>query len=222
MADRLSPDQRLHENQSLDSNNGRYRVQYQIDGNFVLYDMNVNPPSAQWDSGTAGSAPGIVVLQTDGNFVIYDAANHSLWSLDPRFTLPIANATAVMRDDGNFVVYGVPANGNGTITAVFDAWSDERSPVRKAINDQRRLAAFVQCKAQYVPDNTNGLNFINDLLSENLVGAGVDWLKEAFGPHPGDTCWDILSPQQQADMARAIHQNNVENGGHILPGNAGN
>lgn len=61
------------------SPNGQYFIQFQADGNLVIY-HNVYPLEAIWSSGTSGSGAQVAVFQNDGNFVLYrninDASSH--------------------------------------------------------------------------------------------------------------------------------------------------
>jgi hypothetical protein len=45
---------------------------YQLDGNLVLYRTAGGPA---WNSQTAGTSPGLTIMQGDGNLVVYDSAN---------------------------------------------------------------------------------------------------------------------------------------------------
>jgi hypothetical protein len=60
-------------NQSLTTSDGTHKLIYQLDGNLVLY--RLSDGVAVWNSVTAGTTPGLTVMQGDGNFVVYDASN---------------------------------------------------------------------------------------------------------------------------------------------------
>lgn len=77
--DTLTAGQRLYAGQQIMSANGGVAMNYQSDGNLVLYGPNA---SVFWDSGTHGTAPGRVEMQHDGNLVIYDPYDTPLWSSD--------------------------------------------------------------------------------------------------------------------------------------------
>ena len=85
---------------SVRSNNGRYLLAYQTDGNLVLYDDSNN--TALWASHTAGLSPGLAVMQTDGNFVVYDNRSVAVWSSG---TPDNPNAYLAIQDDGALVIY---------------------------------------------------------------------------------------------------------------------
>ncbi|PNH02077.1 Mannose-specific lectin [Tetrabaena socialis] len=55
----------LYPDQSIFSQNGKYMLTYQRDGNLVLY------PRAVWATGPTVPDPGMAVMQDDGNFVLY-------------------------------------------------------------------------------------------------------------------------------------------------------
>lgn len=58
------------------SPNGQFWLQYQSDGNLVLYTHG----TALWGSPTIGSSAGRYSMQGDGNFVIYDAGGAPVWN----------------------------------------------------------------------------------------------------------------------------------------------
>jgi hypothetical protein len=96
--DTLQSGAQLTGGQALTSNNGRFRLTYQGDGNLVLYDGN----TPVWASRTGGTSVGRAEMQSDGNFVIYDGQG------TPRFATATpgnAGAFLVVQGDGNVVVY---------------------------------------------------------------------------------------------------------------------
>jgi len=62
--------------QSVYSPSQRYQLEYQGDGNFVLY----GPAGALWASNTVSSNAGRAVMQADGNLVVYDTSNNVKWT----------------------------------------------------------------------------------------------------------------------------------------------
>ena len=52
-------------------------VDFQADGNLVLYESPGNP---LWDSGTSGTTAAQLRLQEDGNLVVYNGAGEPLWN----------------------------------------------------------------------------------------------------------------------------------------------
>lgn len=98
--DRLAAGQGLRPGQVIRSQDGRFTLTLQGDGNLVAYGI---ANQSLWASNTAGHA-GIwdAVMQGDGNLVAYDKAATALWASG---TAGHAGATAVMQSDGNLVVY---------------------------------------------------------------------------------------------------------------------
>jgi len=94
---------RLNPGQQLRSNNGRYTLIMQRDGNLVLYERGGR---AVWDTGTWGGPPETLPIraemQHDGNFVLYDAVNEPRWDSG---TWNNAGSRIVLQDDRNLVIY---------------------------------------------------------------------------------------------------------------------
>src|SRR5215204_3906865 len=105
--DKLISGQRLAINQTLQSNNGRYQVVMQGDGNLVLYEGIPHAPRAVWSTGTwslpIGYRPTYAEMQGDGNFVLYNNARVPAWSSS---TWGNPGSRIVLQDDRNFVLYG--------------------------------------------------------------------------------------------------------------------
>ena len=94
----------LHAGDIIRSEDMRFTLQFQDDGNLVLYDQSAN---ALWASGTAGSGATQVDMQMEGNLVIY-AGGTPVWAT-PTGSYP--NAYLLVQNDGNVVIYsdvGVP------------------------------------------------------------------------------------------------------------------
>ncbi|NJM87302.1 MAG: hypothetical protein HC847_09030 [Hydrococcus sp. RU_2_2] len=107
MADRLRTEQKLGVEESIVSNNGRYQLVLQGDGNLVLYGLKGRVlRGATWASGTDGQVATQVVLQRDGNFVVYGSRGRvpggATWASG---TDGQGGTTLVMQDDGNLVLY---------------------------------------------------------------------------------------------------------------------
>jgi hypothetical protein len=109
----MRAEDRLTSGDFVASDDGRFRLLYQSDGNLVLYDEN---GTALWSSDTFGSAPGMAVMQGDGNFVVYDVTGQPIWaSMD---SLGYPGASLLVQNDGNVVIYdaaGVPLWLTGTV-----------------------------------------------------------------------------------------------------------
>jgi hypothetical protein len=106
-SDMLSPGDTLAPNTSLASQSGRYRLQYQTDGNLVLVDTSTDPWTPLWASGTNDNNPGFVVMQPDGNLSIYNGSGSVVWSTD---TARSDNAYLLVQNDGNVVLYDADDN----------------------------------------------------------------------------------------------------------------
>ena len=105
--DRLLPGQGLTAGMSLLSNNKRFKLILQGDGNLVLYSYG----NAIWATGTDGRHTWQAVMQGDGNFVLYDVHLHPVWASN---SAGHPGAFLVMQDDTNLVVY---APGNHPVWA---------------------------------------------------------------------------------------------------------
>lgn len=82
------------------SDNSRYRLTYQTNGNLVLYDTQSG--AVLWDTRTTGQTTGQAVLQGDGNFVVYNGSGAPVWSSG---TINNPGARLYVQDDGNLVIY---------------------------------------------------------------------------------------------------------------------
>lgn len=96
----LTVNQFLAVNSQLISNNGKYQLILQSDGNLVLYRLSDRHPL--WASNTYGKTAVTAIMQTDGNFVIYDSQNHPLWASG---TNGKGGVSLILQDDGNLVIY---------------------------------------------------------------------------------------------------------------------
>lgn len=100
--DRLTTNQSLGQNQSITSQNGRFVLVMQGDGNLALNDNG----RGIWGAGTNGKGGDHAIMQDDGNFVIYTSGNSPVWASN---TPGHPGAFVVVQDDGNVVVYD-PSN----------------------------------------------------------------------------------------------------------------
>jgi hypothetical protein len=101
IGDLLRPGRALRPGMGLKSKNGRVKVNFQTDGNLVLYGDG-NP---LWWTGNDPSID-YAIMQTDGNFVLYrnfgKLGQTAMWSTG---TAGRANAYLVAQDEGNLVMY---------------------------------------------------------------------------------------------------------------------
>jgi dual-action HEIGH metallo-peptidase len=95
--------QRLLSGQSISSNDGRFTLVLQGDGNLVHY---WNGNGAVWSTSTWNTGGLSVWMQEDGNFVLYTTfyptVGYSLWSSG---TYGNTGAYLAVQNDGNLVVY---------------------------------------------------------------------------------------------------------------------
>jgi hypothetical protein len=100
MPNTLYPGQTLNKGGRLESNNRKYELHFELDGNLVLYqDLNSRPGTEQVaESGTRANR---AVMQQDGNFVIYDSAGVSRWDTG---TWDNPGSKLVLQDDREVVI----------------------------------------------------------------------------------------------------------------------
>ena len=99
--------QTLFEGEKLISNNGRFHLNMQRDGDLVLYKKG---GKVIWASHThnRGQGPYKAVMQKDNNFVVYDGKDVALWASKPDTKTNerhMGHARALMQSNGNFVIY---------------------------------------------------------------------------------------------------------------------
>ena len=85
---------------SFRSDDGRYRLTLQTDGNLVLYDDRTR--EVLWATATTGIRPREMILQPDGNLVLYDTAGCARWASGSGGN---TNAYLVVQTDANVVIY---------------------------------------------------------------------------------------------------------------------
>jgi subtilisin family serine protease len=101
VTDTLARGERLDAGQSKSSNDRRYKLVMQTDGNLVLYATATGQPL--WHTRSNGSGATHATLQTDGNFVVYTAAGVPVWhSRSDRTTAD----RLMVQNDSNVVLYG--------------------------------------------------------------------------------------------------------------------
>ncbi|MGW4112737.1 S8 family serine peptidase [Actinosynnema sp. NPDC004786] len=98
--DTLVRGESLRAGESRTSQDGRFTLVMQGDGNLVLYTAAGQP---LWHTSTHGTAAAYVVLQHDGNLVIYTAAGQPLWHTSTHGT---AADRLIVQNDSNLVLYG--------------------------------------------------------------------------------------------------------------------
>jgi len=76
----LNNGQQMHSNQYILSDDGRFVLLMQTDGNLVEYTAS----GSLWASNTAGHPGAYLGMQSDGNVVIYSSGGTALWSTGPK------------------------------------------------------------------------------------------------------------------------------------------
>ena len=104
MADRLNPNDDLAIIGSLTSQDGRFTLVMQGDGNLVLYRSG---GKARWATGTDGKSVSRAIMQGDGNFVMYGPGGTYIWD---SATDRHPGAWLVVQNDGNVVIYDPAGN----------------------------------------------------------------------------------------------------------------
>ncbi|MEE2060837.1 LysM peptidoglycan-binding domain-containing protein [Rhodococcus artemisiae] len=94
----LNAGQSLGVGQELKSDNGKYTLTLQQDGNLVLSEAG----KAVWAAGTNGSGAVRANVQEDGNFVLYKADNSPVWASE---TSGSSGVRLTVQDDRNVVLY---------------------------------------------------------------------------------------------------------------------
>ncbi len=93
------------------SQDGRFSLVYQHDGNLVLVELASGQPL--WATDTGGTGAGVTAMQSDGNLVVYDGSGVARWA---SYTGPGATHL-VVQNDGNLVIRdtaGTPLWSSGT------------------------------------------------------------------------------------------------------------
>jgi hypothetical protein len=100
------PNTVFEKNKKYYSEDNRYYLVFQEDGNLVVYKMG----KAVWHTHTNGKAIKKCVFQGDGNLVLYNYNDKAIWAafteqydnlIVKKSTLPVL----VMQSDGNLVIY---------------------------------------------------------------------------------------------------------------------
>lgn len=122
MSNTLLEDNRLLTNGQLTSNDGRFTLVLQTDGNLVLYTKPISVETAYWASGTADlpaeQRPNRLEMQRDAHLVLYDRDGVARWA-SGTWGLGFVDPRLVLQDDGNLVIYHrgeVPVWATGTPT----------------------------------------------------------------------------------------------------------
>ena len=95
----LNVNQIIYGNQYIMSDDNRFLLILQDDGNLVLYGPGYIP---LWSAGTAGKGGTHLTLQSDGNLVLYTANNVAVWASG---THNSGANELLIQNDGNAVLY---------------------------------------------------------------------------------------------------------------------
>lgn len=104
MVDKLNPNDDLAVIGSITSQDGRFTLIMQGDGNLVLYGPGGR---YRWDTGTNGRTVSQAIMQGDGNFVMYGLGGVYIWDTGTNGHL---GAYLIVQDDGNVVIYDPAGN----------------------------------------------------------------------------------------------------------------
>jgi hypothetical protein len=104
MADKLNLNEDLVVTGSITSQNGRFTLVMQGDGNLVLYRSG---GVARWATGTNGQVVSQAIMQGDGNFVLYGPGGIYIWDTA---TDGHPGAYLIIQNDGNVVIYDSVGN----------------------------------------------------------------------------------------------------------------
>ncbi len=124
----------LEKNKRYYSEDNRYFLLFQEDGNLVVYKvMGNNMVKGVWNTHTNGKAIKKCVFQGDGNLVLYDYTNKAIWAalynpgpnnFNPS---PYPATVLVMQSDGNLVIYGANIGSKHDSGASWYSGSGEKN-----------------------------------------------------------------------------------------------
>lgn len=188
----------------LKSEDGRYTLDMQEDGNLVVYNAQGR---AEWSSDTVGRGAVECVMQSDGNLVLKDRNGRSVWST---LTEGAKNARLMIQNDGNLVIY----NGRGFVVwakgRVRDSLSrDEKLVVDEFLRSQnRKYTLILQGDGNLVVRDERG----KGTWSSNTVGSGAaECVMQGDGnlvlkDRSGKSVWSTRT--EGHDNARLLMQDN--------------
>lgn len=200
--DRLLPGETLYAGQSLTSQNGRFTLVMQTDGNLVLYP---NGGQALWHTQTYNIASlqngnGRAAFQPDGNFVIYDPQNVPRWNSKSFGSVGLL----VMQNDGNLVIYD--SNGApiwSTQTAVFTTTVSVLVLYPQFVKDV--YGGNPSAKIAHMINWTNQA-FQNSRMDINLVLKGSEVLNLPNGQVSSDALLESLTDSRTVMALRNRYQ----------------
>jgi hypothetical protein len=150
MSDKLNANEDLVNVGSITSQDGRFTLIMQGDGNLVLYRSGGN---ARWATNTDGRVVSQAIMQGDGNFVMYGPGGSYIWDTA---TDGHPGAYLTIQNDGNIVIYDTVGN---------PLWASNTNIVHRTVPG-------------FLP-SSSGLHFTNSfpsgipLLYINVLGAQI-------------------------------------------------
>jgi hypothetical protein len=96
---RIPQNESFSRRKSFTSNNGLFTLNFQKDGNLVIYRVRDKKPL--WASSTGSKNAFSCIFQSDGNLVIYDLDKNALWSSGTEGR----GSYLQLQNDGNLVIY---------------------------------------------------------------------------------------------------------------------
>jgi len=117
----LLPGDKLLPNQSIVSEDGRFRLTYQRDMNLVVYNTDntvIWATGKYLQEGLEEENAGFCIMQCDGNLVIYDSQMQPFWASNTAWGLDINGSYSDDLNDHNhpYPGSGLTLNLDGTIT----------------------------------------------------------------------------------------------------------
>jgi len=169
LSDYLLPGDVLDLDQWMLSENSRYKLKLQTNGNLVLRDTNTQTPI--WKSGTANESASHLILQQNGNLVLRSTSNTKLWSsntTDSNASLLFLGNDGVLAlyDDDNNALWAV----NGDPDDPDDPPTDDEYDGGILVPERRRLKLFI-FKGGTSSEQRNWNKSSNILWSMNLKNA---------------------------------------------------
>lgn len=171
---------------NLTSSNGCFSLQFQTDGNTVLYHNQLRRPL--WATGTDRRSVKYNVMQGDGNFVIYDTNNQAIWASN---TDRQGGNKIVMQDDGNLVIYtaqGRPVWASNTVSACN---TGNNSSLPTSTSQANNVFKLQYWNPTWNPDGPSSSN--------NCGPASLAMIRKLFGKEAGG-----VSIQTSINQARQL------------------